>query len=92
MPMLVISRPLLTTGLALAALASATMTRAETLDQLYEKAKLEKSLVFYAGGPAAPHENRVKEFQQRFPGIAVSITGGFSNVLNAKINQQIREG
>ena len=31
---------------------------AETLDQLYEKAKLDKTLVFYSGGPAAPHENR----------------------------------
>ena len=74
-------------GLAVAAFV--TSSRAETLDQLYEKAKLEKSLVFYAGGPAAPHENRAKEFQQRFPGIAVSVTGGFSNVLNERINQQI---
>jgi ABC-type Fe3+ transport system substrate-binding protein len=73
----------------LAAVASATMARAETLDELYEKAKAEKSLVFYAGGPAAPHENRAKEFQQRFPGIAISVTGGFSNVLNEQINKQI---
>src|SRR5262245_878089 len=80
--------------IALAAVVSclATDVWAETLDELYEKAKAEKSLVFYAGGPAVPHENRVKEFQQRFPGIAVSVTGGFSNVLNAKINQQMRDG
>ena len=36
----------------------------ETLDQLYEKAKLDKTLVFYSGGPAAPHENRAKEFMK----------------------------
>jgi len=70
--------------------ASAATARAQTLDELYEKAKQEKSLVFYAGGPAAPHEARATEFQRRFPGIAVSVTGGFSNVLNDKINQQIK--
>jgi hypothetical protein len=30
-------------------------------------------LVFYSGGPAAPHENRAKEFMQKYPGIAVSV-------------------
>jgi len=76
---------------ALAAVAAcATIAHAQTLDDLYEKAKEEKSLVFYAGGPAAPHETRAAEFQRRFPGIAVSVTGGFSNVLNEKINQQIK--
>ncbi len=64
-------------------------SHAETLDEIYEKAKAEKALVFYAGGPAAPHENRAKEFMQRFPGITVSVAGGFSNVLNEKINQQM---
>jgi ABC-type Fe3+ transport system substrate-binding protein len=73
-----------------AVVACATTARAQTLDELYEKAKQEKSLVFYAGGPAAPHEARAAEFQRRFPGIAVSVTGGFSNVLNEKINQQIK--
>ena len=38
-----------------ATLLTATATvRAETVEQLYEKAKAEKSLVFYAGGPTAP--------------------------------------
>jgi ABC-type Fe3+ transport system substrate-binding protein len=67
-----------------------TGSRAQTLDELYEKAKQEKTLTFYSGGPAEPHENRAKAFQQRFPGITVSVTGGFSNVLNDRINQQIR--
>jgi ABC-type glycerol-3-phosphate transport system substrate-binding protein len=65
---------------------------AETLDQLYEKAKLDKTLVFYSGGPAAPHENRAKEFMQKYPGITVTVTGGFSNVLNERIEKQMAEG
>ena len=66
-------------------------SRAETLDQLYEKAKLDKALVFYSGGPAAPHENRAKEFMQKYPGITVSVTGGFSNVLNERIGKQMAD-
>ena len=68
----------------------AATARAETVDQLYEKAKLEKSLVFYSGGPVEPYERWAKEFQQRFPGLTVSVTGGFSNVLDEKINQQLK--
>jgi ABC-type Fe3+ transport system substrate-binding protein len=83
------SARLFTAALA-AVVACAKTTQAQTLDELYEKAKQEKSLVFYAGGPAAPHEARAAEFQRRFPGISVSVTGGFSNVLNEKINQQIK--
>src|SRR5262249_23306241 len=59
---------------------------AETLDQLCEKAKLEKWVAFYSGGPAAP----AKEFMQKYPGITVSVTGGFSNVLNERIEKQSR--
>lgn len=77
--------------LALAvAVCCGTVLRAETLDQLYEKAKPEKSLVFYSGGPVEPYERWAKEFQQRFPGLTVSVTGGFSNVLDDKINQQLK--
>src|SRR5215203_5728675 len=32
--------------------------RSETLEELYQKAKAEREVVFYSGGPAAPHENR----------------------------------
>jgi ABC-type Fe3+ transport system substrate-binding protein len=77
-------------GLVIAALVWSVAARAETIDQLYQKAKLEKSLVFYAGGPVEPYERWGKEFQQRFPGLTVSVTGGFSNVLDDKINQQIK--
>ncbi len=71
-------------------ISCATLARAETIDRLYEKAKAEKSVVFYSGGPVAPYERWAKEFKERFPGIEVSITGGFSNVLDEKINQQLK--
>jgi len=82
-------RGMLAATLMAVMLASAPCACAETLDQLYEKAKGEGAVVFYAGGPAEPHERRAREFQQRFPGIAVSVTGGFSNVLNQRIVQQL---
>src|SRR5262249_16730843 len=65
--------------------------RADTLDELYAKAKPEKALMLFAAGPAEPHERFAKEFQQRFPGLTVSVTGGFSNVLNETINRQLRD-
>lgn len=74
-----------------ATLIACAGTRAETVQELYEKAKLEKSVVFYSGGPAAAHENRAKQFMQQFPGITVSVTGGFSNVLNERIEKQMAE-
>jgi ABC-type Fe3+ transport system substrate-binding protein len=63
--------------------------RAETAAQLYAKAKNEKALVLYTGGPAKPYELMAKRFEQRYPGIAVSVTGGFSNVLDRKIDEQM---
>ena len=76
---------------ALAALLP-SIAGAETLAELYEKAKAEKEVVFYSGGPALPHENRAKLFMQQFPGIEVKVTGGFSNVLNERIEKQMAEG
>src|SRR5262245_61461444 len=66
--------------------------RAETLDELYAKAKNEKSLVIYAGGPVSNYEPLAREFEQKFPGLTVAIEGGFSNVLNQKIEQQFKDG
>jgi ABC-type Fe3+ transport system substrate-binding protein len=63
---------------------------AETIDELYAAAKAEKTVVIYSGGPVAPYESFAKDFEQRFPGITVSITGGFSNVLNNRIDAQLR--
>ncbi len=73
------------------ALAAAN-AKAESVEQLYEKAKTEKTLVFFAGGPTAPYEARIKQFQEKFPGIQVSISGGFSNVLNQRIEKQMSDG
>jgi ABC-type Fe3+ transport system substrate-binding protein len=62
---------------------------AQSADQLYAMAKAEKTLVFYSGGPAEPYERMAKDFEQRYPGISVSVTGGFSNVLDRKIDDQL---
>jgi ABC-type glycerol-3-phosphate transport system substrate-binding protein len=64
---------------------------ADTVEQLYEKGKAEASLHFCAGGPTAPYEARIKEFMEKFPGIQVSVSGGFSNELNQRIEQQIAD-
>ena len=64
---------------------------AESLDEIYAKAKNEGALTIYAGGPAAPWEASAKEFSQRYPGITVAVTGGFSNVLDKKIDVQLED-
>jgi ABC-type Fe3+ transport system substrate-binding protein len=63
--------------------------RAENADQLYARAKDEKTLVLYGGGPAAPYERMAKDFGERYPGITVAVTGGFSNILDRKIDEQL---
>jgi ABC-type Fe3+ transport system substrate-binding protein len=83
---------LLPACIAAALLTAIAAARAETVEQLYEKAKAEKSLLFYAGGPTAPYEARIKQFQAAFPGIQVSVSGGFSNVLNERIEKQMAAG
>src|SRR5271170_5905721 len=65
---------------------------AQSLDDLYAKAKGEGAFVLYVGGPMAPWEAMAKTFNERYPGINVSITGGFSNVLDKKIDAQIAAG
>jgi ABC-type Fe3+ transport system substrate-binding protein len=62
---------------------------AQTVDQLYALAKQEKTLVMWAAGPTAGYESAARAFEQQFSGITVSLTGGFSNVLNAGIEKQI---
>jgi len=70
-------------------LVCATPARSQSLDALYQKAKSEGSLVLYTGGPTAPWDAAAKDFSARYPGIAVSVTGGFSNVLDKKIDAQL---
>ncbi len=70
----------------------ATPARPQSLDSLYAQAKSEGTLVFYVGGPTAPWDAVAKQFSARYPGIQVSVTGGFSNVLDKKIDAQLAAG
>jgi len=63
---------------------------AETFDELYAKAKAEKNLVLWGGGPAANYERAARAFEQKYPGITVSVEGGASNVFNRRIEEQIK--
>jgi ABC-type Fe3+ transport system substrate-binding protein len=77
----------LATGAALSA-AYCAAACAETIDQIYEAAKAEKTLVLWGAGPSAGYEAAARAFEQQYPGITVTLMGGFSNVLNAKIEEQ----
>ena len=80
-------------GIALlAGLAAALPAGAQSLDDFYAKAKDEGAFAFYVGGPTAPWEARAKVFEERFPGIKVTIGGGFSNVLDKKVDAQLAAG
>jgi ABC-type Fe3+ transport system substrate-binding protein len=76
-------------ALLVAGSLSAPPSRAQSLDDLYAKAKSEGAFAFYVGGPTAPWEARAKAFAEKYPGIKISVGGGFSNVLDQKIDQQI---
>jgi ABC-type glycerol-3-phosphate transport system substrate-binding protein len=65
---------------------------AQSLDEIYQRAKVEGAFTIYVGGPTAPWEARARTFEQRYPGIKISITGGFSNVLDKRIDQQLSAG
>ena len=73
-------------------LFSSVGAMADMTSDLYAKAKQEGSLALYTGGPTAPYQKMVAEFEQKFPGIKVGLTGGFSNVLNDKIEHQLSAG
>ena len=62
-------------GMTICAAASllAAAAHAETMDDLYAKAKSEGSVVFYSGGPVAPYEGLARDFEQRFPGLIRAI-------------------
>jgi ABC-type Fe3+ transport system substrate-binding protein len=75
---------------ALGFIGSGTLAAdAQSLDDLYAKAKGEGAFAFYVGGPTAPWEARTKAFEEKYPGIKITIGGGFSNVLDKKIDEQI---
>jgi ABC-type Fe3+ transport system substrate-binding protein len=90
--MIELSTGMLSRALSLSALAlicGADQARAQGSDELYEKAKLEKTLTLYAAGPSEPWVRWSEEFQKRYPGVTVAFTGGLSNGLNTKIEQQL---
>jgi ABC-type Fe3+ transport system substrate-binding protein len=80
----IFAAPLVATLLAMPA-------HGETLDQLYAKAKTEGALNIYGGGPARLYEGWVKEYEAKFPGIKVVITGGYAGGLAPKIDKEIAE-
>lgn len=65
---------------------------AQPLLDLYEKAKQEGALVIYGGGPTSLYEVPARAFEQKYPGIKVTIHAGFSNVHNQTINAQLKSG
>jgi ABC-type Fe3+ transport system substrate-binding protein len=65
--------------------------RAETLDQLYEKARAEGALTIYTGAGPSAAKAGADAFEKRFPGIKVTAKGGFSNVLDLEIDQQLKD-
>jgi ABC-type Fe3+ transport system substrate-binding protein len=81
-----------TATLALLTSAAAGAAHAQGTGDIYAAAKSEGAIVLYVGGPTAPWEERARVFEQRYPGIKMSITGGFSNVLDKKIDQQLAAG
>jgi len=79
--------------LFIAVLAAGTAeARAQSMDELYQKAKLEQTLVLYGAGPTGSHDRWIEDFEQRFPGVKVALTGGLSNGLNRRIEQQLAAG
>src|SRR5579872_1976383 len=81
-------------GMAAAVLLalSSSPARAQSMDDLYEKAKLEKKIALVGAGPSEPYEHWIREFQDRYPGVTIAFTGGLSNGLNRRIDQQIAAG
>jgi ABC-type Fe3+ transport system substrate-binding protein len=77
-------------ALTLAALAAPAAAQSPT--ELYDKAKQEGALVLYGGGPTSLYEVPARAFEQKYPGIKVTIHAGFSNVHNQTINAQLKAG
>jgi len=81
-------RTILVTTLAILA---GSPLHAETLDDLYAKAKRDGALSIYGGGPARLYEGWIKEFEAKFPGIKVTLKGGYAGGLAPEIDKQIAE-
>ena len=75
----------------LALLCSAASGQAQGSDQLYEKAKVEKTVALYGAGPSDPYKRWIADFEKKYPGVTVAFTGGLSNSLDKKIEQQLAD-
>jgi ABC-type Fe3+ transport system substrate-binding protein len=64
---------------------------AQDNDALYEKAKLEKTVALYGAGPSDPYKRWIADFEKQYPGVSVVFTGGLSNALDKKVDQQLAE-
>jgi ABC-type Fe3+ transport system substrate-binding protein len=71
---------------------SAAPAWAQSIDELYAAAKKEGALTLYGGGPADFYERWIKAFEERFPGIKVTLTADFSNILAPLVDRQIADG
>lgn len=80
----------LATALGLLAITLPAPLAAQSMQELYEKAKQEKELVIYGGGPTSLYEVPARAFERQYPGIKFTIHSGFSNVHNQKINAQLK--
>jgi len=77
---------LVAAAIGLSGLFAATALPARAQPQLYAEARTEGAFAFFVSGPTAPWEAKAKIFEQRYPGIKVSITGK----LGLKPNQTIQ--
>lgn len=76
--------------LCVGALCAPQSVCAQTMEELYAKAKQEGALVIYGGGPTSLYEVPARAFEQQYPGIKITIHSGFSNVHNQTINTQLK--
>jgi ABC-type Fe3+ transport system substrate-binding protein len=67
----------------------ADVVRAQSTDVLYERAKAEGTVALYGAGPPEPFRRWIADFQKQYPGVTVEFTGGLSNALDQKIEQQL---
>jgi ABC-type Fe3+ transport system substrate-binding protein len=72
-------------------ICGAAAARAQSMDELYDKAKVEKTVALYGAGPADSFKRSIEDFQNRYPGVTVAFTGGLSNALDKQIDRQLAD-
>lgn len=80
-------RSALTMALSVAAAAA----HSQSMDALNSVAEKENALIVNGGGPARLYEPWVREFEQHFPGIEVTLAADFSNILSPKIDHELAD-